>query len=102
MGLGHGFYSVCFSLKEDLNAILYKGPWFIGRHFLSIRPWEPLFKLAIANVNSIAMWVHLHQLPMELYETEVLKQIGDSIGKVLQIDSHTATKARGEYARLCI
>ena len=102
VGLGHGFYSVCFSLKEDLNAVLDKGSWFIGGHFLSIRPWEPLFKPATANVNSIALWVCLHQLPMELYEIEVLKQIGDSIGKVLRIDSHTATEARGEYGRLCI
>nr|POE91257.1 hypothetical protein CFP56_34579 [Quercus suber] len=55
VGLGHGFYSVRFSLKEDLNAVL---------------------------------------------EKEVLRQIRDSIGKVLRIDSHTATEARGEYARV--
>nr|POE58016.1 uncharacterized protein CFP56_76991 [Quercus suber] len=96
--LGYGFYSVRFTLKEDLNAVLEKGPWFIGGHFLAIRPWEPLFKPAIANVNSIAVWVRLHGLPMELYETEVLKQIGDSIGRVLRIDSHTAMEERGEYA----
>ena len=39
---------------------------------------------------------------MELFETEVLKQIGTSIGKVLRIDTHTAMEARGRYARLCI
>ena len=66
-------------LKEDLNAVLEKGPWFIGGHFLSIRPCEPLFKPVTANVNSIAVWVRLHELPMELYEIELLKQIGDFI-----------------------
>lgn len=79
-----------------------KGPWFIGGHFLSIRPWESFFKPATANVTSIAVWVRLHALPMELYETVVLKQIGDSIGKVLRIDSQTAMEARGKYARLCL
>ena len=39
---------------------------------------------------------------MELYETEVLKQIGESIGRVLRIDTHTAMEAKGRYARLCI
>ena len=29
-------------------------------------------------------------------------QIGESVGKVLKIDSHTALEARGQYARLCI
>ena len=37
---------------------------------------------------------------MELYEAQVLKQIGEFIGKVLRIDSHTTMEARGKYARL--
>nr|POF20885.1 uncharacterized protein CFP56_76508 [Quercus suber] len=100
--LGKDFYSVRFSLKEDMDAVLKNGPWFIGGHFLSIRPWEPFFKPDSACVSSIAVWVRLHQLPMELYELEVLKQIGEAIGKVLRIDSQTAMEARGRYARLCI
>ena len=39
---------------------------------------------------------------MELYESEVLQQIGGAIGKVLRIDTHTTIEARGRYARLCI
>nr|POE48358.1 hypothetical protein CFP56_78669 [Quercus suber] len=52
--LGKEFYSVRFLLKEDMDAVLKNGPWFI---------------------------VRLHALPMELYEAEVLKQIGEAIGK---------------------
>ena len=33
---------------------------------------------------------------------QVLREIGESIGKVLRIDSHTAMEARGRYARLYI
>ena len=100
--LGKEFYSVKFSLKEDMDAVLKNGPWFIAGHFLSIRPWEPFFKPDCASVSSIAVWVSLHALPMELYEVEVLKQIGEAIGRVLQIDSQIAMEARGRYARLCI
>ena len=100
--LGKEFYSVRFSLKEDMDAVLKNGPWFIAGHFLSIRPWEPFFKPDCTSVSSIAVWVRLHALPMELCEVEVLKQIGEAIGKVLRIDSHTAMEARGRYVRLCI
>lgn len=48
------------------------------------------------------MWIRLCELPIELYEAEVLKELGESIGKVLRIDSHTAMEARGKYARLCV
>ncbi|KAF3972461.1 hypothetical protein CMV_004032 [Castanea mollissima] len=100
--LGYGFFLVKFFSKEDLDAVLMKGPWFIGDHFLSIRPWEPFFKPLMANVSLIAVWIRLCELPIELYDAEVLKQIGESIGKVLRIVSHMAMEARGKYARLCI
>ena len=32
----------------------------------------------------------------------MLKEIGESIGKVLRSDSHTTIEARGRYTRLCI
>ena len=100
--LGYGFFLVRFFAKKDLDNVLRRGPWFIGDQFLSIRPWEPFFKPSMANVSLIAVWIRLCELPFELYEAEVLKQIGESIGKVLRIDSHTAMEARGKYARLCI
>ena len=48
------------------------------------------------------MWVRLHALSIELYEAEVLKHVGEAIGKVLRIDTHTAMEARGKYVRLCV
>lgn len=102
MDLTHGFFLVCFCAKEDLELVLEKGPWFISDFFLSLRPWEHFFKPSMANVTSIAVWVRLNELPIELYKTEVLKQIGESLGKVLRIDVHTAMEAHGKYARLCV
>nr|POE60794.1 uncharacterized protein CFP56_44005 [Quercus suber] len=100
--LGNDFFLTRFLAKEDMEAVLRRGPWFIGEHFLSIRPWEPFFNPEVANVSSIAVWVRLYKLPIELYEAEVLKQIGEAIGKVLRIDTHTALESRGKYARMCI
>ena len=71
--LGKDFFLVRFGLKEDFLVVLEKGPWFIGEHFLSIRPWEPNFKLSLANVSSIAIWIRLTELPIKYYEMEVLK-----------------------------
>jgi len=55
VNLDKEFYSVRFSLKEDMDAVLKNGPWFIRGHFLSIRPWEPFFKPAYASVSSITV-----------------------------------------------
>ena len=53
--LGHDFFLIRFSLKEDFEIVLRKGPWFVGEHFLSIWPWEPNFKPSSANVSSVAV-----------------------------------------------
>nr|POE69034.1 uncharacterized protein CFP56_77930 [Quercus suber] len=100
--LGKEFFLTRFSCKEDHDKVLRNGPWFIGEHFLSIRPWEPNFKPSTTNVSSIAIWIRLNELPIEYYEVEVLKQIGNTIGKILRIDTHTAAEARGRFARLCV
>nr|POF10142.1 hypothetical protein CFP56_74781 [Quercus suber] len=50
--LEHGFFLTQFYLRDDYEATLKKGPWFIGEHFLSIKPWEPNFHLESANVTS--------------------------------------------------
>ena len=70
--LGHGFFLTRLSLGEDYENVLRKGPWFIGDHFLSIRPWELDFKPTLASVSSIAVWIRLNELPIEYYNGEAL------------------------------
>ena len=100
--LGKDFFLIRFSVKEDYDVVLKNGPWFIGENFLSIRPWEPNFKPATAVVSLVAVWVRLNELSIEYYDPEALLIIGQAIGNVLRIDTHTASGTRGRYARLCI
>ena len=100
--LGKDFFLVRFLVKEDHDVVLKNRPWFIGENFLSIRPWEPNFKPAMAVVSSIAIWVKLNELPIKYYDFEALLIISQAIGNVLRIDTHTTTGTRGRYVRLCI
>ena len=100
--LGHDFFLIRFSLKEDFEIVLRKGPWFVGEHYLSIRPWEPNFKPSSANVSLVAVWVRLYELPIKYYYVEASHQIGKTIDNVLRMNTHTATEARGKFARLCV
>ena len=102
MDLGYRFFLIRLSLKEDFEAVLQKGPWFIGKHFLSIRLWELDFKPDLANVSSIAVRIRLNRLSIEYYNAEAFYLIGKAIGNVLRVDTHTTSKARGRFARLCI
>ena len=102
MGLGNGFFLTRLSLREDYENILKRGPWFIGEHFLSIRPWEPDFRPETASVTSVAVWVRLNGLPIEYYNSEAFYYIGKTISNVLRVDTQTATEARGRFVRMCV
>lgn len=100
--LKHGFFLTRMSLKKDFENVLKKGLWFIGDHFLSLKPWEPNFKPTLASISSIAVWVRLNALPIEYYNAEVLQHIGKALGNVLRVDTFTTSESRGRFARLCI
>lgn len=72
MDLRHDFFLIRFTLKEDYEMVLRNSPWFVGEHFLSIRPWEPNFKSSMVNVSSIVVWVRLNELLVEYYNAEAL------------------------------
>ena len=100
--LGEEFFLVCFLVKEDCEAVLRNGPWFIGENFLSIRPWEPNFHPSEANISLVAVWVRLNELPIEYYDVKALQIIRNEIDRVLRIDTHTENESWGRFTCLCI
>ena len=53
--LGREFFLLRFSIIEDLEMVLKKGPWFIREYFLSIQRWGANFKPSKALVSSVAV-----------------------------------------------
>ncbi|KAI9081832.1 hypothetical protein K1719_036094 [Acacia pycnantha] len=51
INIGHGFFVVKLSNKEDYENALTGGPWLIFDHYLTVRPWEPSFNPVKATVN---------------------------------------------------
>lgn len=81
--LENDFYLIKFGLVEDYEKVLKGGAWFIREHYLTIRAWEPYFKPTLAACSKVVVWACLPRLPIEFYELEVLKEIGQPIGLVL-------------------
>ena len=102
MDLGHDFFLIKFSVKEDHSKVLRGGPWFVGGHYLSIHCWEPNFRSSLANMSSMAVWIRLPELPIEYYEPSVLRDIRKATGPILRIDTHMAAESRGWFAKLCL
>ncbi|GMY19177.1 hypothetical protein FCV25MIE_14416 [Fagus crenata] len=100
--LGLDFFLVRFKLSDDYWNVVNGGPWFIKQQFLSVRCWSPGFRPPEAKITTTAVWVRLPELPIELYDSGLLRRIGNQLGKLLKIDARTADSERGRYARICI
>ena len=97
VNLGKDYFLIKFYCPIDYNKVLRGGPWFIGEHFLAIKPWEPYFRALGDNLSLVAVRVMFLELPIEFYDMEILKEIGSAIGPTLRIDSYIATGSRGSY-----
>ncbi|OMO98612.1 Endonuclease/exonuclease/phosphatase, partial [Corchorus olitorius] len=100
--LGKDLFLFRFHSKDDFNRIFYGGPWFVGPYFLSMRLWEPSFYPEKAAFSTTAVWARLPGLPIEIFDSNTLRRIGNQLGVLLRVDANTASSSRGRYARICV
>ncbi|RYR57761.1 hypothetical protein Ahy_A05g023466 [Arachis hypogaea] len=64
---------------------------------------ETIFFLSSGKaVKKIVAWIHIPNLPIELYNHQFLSRVGSTIGTILKIDRSTSIHSRGKFARLCV
>ncbi|KAI9120688.1 hypothetical protein K1719_007721 [Acacia pycnantha] len=100
--LANDFYLINFQNKEDYMEALTGGPWVISDAYLSVARWRPEFSPKNAKIESVIAWVRLPDLPAPLFDKKFLLNLGNSIGKAIRLDIHTAQRARGKFARMCV
>lgn len=71
-------------------------------HYLAVAKWKPNFRPSVDHVHSTMVWVRFPELPMELFDEEILYAMGNAVGRAIKIDSTTLTARRGRYARVCV
>ena len=60
------YYLVKFAIEEDVDRVLKGGPWFIGQQFLTIRQWEPDFRVSTATFSLVVVWPEIGFLNSQL------------------------------------
>ncbi|KAI9126636.1 hypothetical protein K1719_002232 [Acacia pycnantha] len=100
--LENEFYLVNFQQQEDYMDALVGGPWVIADAYLNVARWRPEFDPKMATIDSVVAWVRFPDLPAPLFDKKFLLSLGNSIGKAIRLDIHTAQRTRGKFARMCV
>lgn len=99
----HDFFLIIrFHLQEDLNNVLFNGPWIIQDHYLIVKKWHPDFVSSLALVSSALAWIQLPGLSIVYYNDNALSAISSYIGKPIETDANTALVTRGKFASICV
>ena len=69
-----GFFFFFFDCKSSRDAIMEKGPWHILGHFLILKKWQTMLKLAKVSPRKIPVWVKFFNVPFEFWDEEGLSQ----------------------------
>lgn len=69
---------------------------------LLIRKWVPGIKPLEINLSKVPLWLHLLNVPLELFNREGLSYIASVIGRPLYMDSISAACKRLVYAKVCV
>ncbi|KAI9070476.1 hypothetical protein K1719_047561 [Acacia pycnantha] len=100
--LENDFYLVNFQHMDDYMEALIGGPWVIIDAYLSVGRWRPDFSPKRERIRSVVAWVRFPDLPAPLFDKKFLLNLGNSIGKAIRLDVHTAQRTRGKFARMCV
>ncbi|KAI9121220.1 hypothetical protein K1719_008253 [Acacia pycnantha] len=100
--LENDFYLINFQHQDDYMEALIGGPWVISDLYLSVARWKPEFNPKRERIESVVDWVRFLNLLAPLFDKKFLLNLGNSIGKAIRLDIHTAQRARGKFARMCV
>lgn len=65
-------------------------------------PWTPNLPLHKSDIQSVAVWVQLPDLPLKYWKPEVLGRITSQLGVPIMPDTLTRLKERGQFARVLV
>ena len=80
-----------FSLDNQLRWVLDNGLWCFDNQLLVLRRWEKGMTVINVTFPKVQLWVQVWELPFDLMNKEAGREIGGSLGEVLDVDAKSIT-----------
>ncbi|GKE57671.1 reverse transcriptase domain-containing protein [Tanacetum coccineum] len=102
---GFAYTNLCF--KDELDAMLENGPWFIRNNPFILKKWNPDVNLQKEDVGNVLVWVKLYSVSMTAFSEDGLSILATKLGTPLMLESYTSdvctqSWGRSSYARAMI
>ncbi|XVE74386.1 hypothetical protein DITRI_Ditri12bG0012800 [Diplodiscus trichospermus] len=99
---GSNLFIIQFTSLDARDRVLEQGPWHIQNKPLIVRKWEPSMSSLDFDLAKIPIWIHLRNVPLELFTRSGLSYIASAVGIPLYMDRITTSYQRLAYAKVCV
>ena len=83
-----------------LNWVMKNGPWSFDNHILLLRRWEKGMMAYTVEFPCVPIWLQVWGLPFYLINEESGKDIGESIGKVMEVNYKAISADQARFLRI--
>lgn len=99
---GQNLFVIQFPNLKTRDRVIESGPWHIQNKPLIVRKWEPGMRSLEFNMAKLPLWIHLGNIPLELFTQTGISYIASALGNPLYMDRFTANQQRVAFAKVCI
>ncbi|KAF4392294.1 hypothetical protein F8388_012750 [Cannabis sativa] len=82
---GVNYFKLGFENNVDRDWALEHGPWSFKGYTFALRMWSPSCEGCV-SIDSIKLWVQIHNLPHEFFSIANGHLLGSLIGKVMKVE----------------
>ena len=87
--------------ENEFKYVLKKGDLFRGRMFIGkIKKWNMYMHWEFTQIEARDSWIGVEGLPLNLWNMEIFKMIGEACGGLLEVASETNNISFLKYAKL--
>ena len=97
-----GYYIIKFKSLNDMNEVMYSGPYTISNRPIILKQWSAEFEFGKEFLTEIPLWANFPKLPLNCWGAGSLSRIASAIGVPLFADECTTKQTRISYARTLI
>ncbi|KAK9178519.1 hypothetical protein WN943_027710 [Citrus x changshan-huyou] len=97
--LGSKTFVFKFASEADKKRVLSRGPWHFERALIVLKEPSGIGEIAKQSFTQSAFWVQLHNVLVGCMEQETVRMLGETIGKVEEVDVDEEGECIGQYAR---
>ena len=100
MDVGNGILQFKFSSKYQMKWVEQNGPWNFENNLLLLCRWQRGLSAMKISFSHSPFWVQIWGLPFELMFDEVGRELGNNIGRFIEVDRCARQSDQAKFMRI--